>query len=155
MKTLFKSFALIAYAVLLLSCGNNDGEVKITTDLITNPATASGEEDHENLPRFEFAENTYDFGTISQGEMVSYSYKFKNVGKTDLIISSAKGSCGCTVPEYPKKPIPPGGEGKIEVVFDSEGKSGKQSKTVTLLANTYPATTILTISGEIKAPVNN
>ncbi|MDQ3192310.1 MAG: DUF1573 domain-containing protein, partial [Bacteroidota bacterium] len=95
---------------------------------------------------------TYDFGVITQGEKISFSYKFKNTGKTNLIITSAKGSCGCTVPEYPKKPIAPNGEGKIEVVFDSDGKSGKQNKTVTILSNTYPATTVLNLTGEIIAP---
>lgn len=125
---------------------------KVTTDLVNIPVSSDGEKDTINVPVFEFESNTYDFGVITQGEKISFSYKFKNTGKTNLIITSAKGSCGCTVPEYPKKPIAPNGEGKIEVVFDSDGKSGKQNKTVTILSNTYPATTVLNLTGEIIAP---
>jgi hypothetical protein len=153
-KLIFPALALLIFA----ACSNDDASdsaTRIGTDLIKNPATAAGEADTVNIPVMSFEDDTWNFGLISQGEKVSYSYRFKNTGKTNLIISSAKGSCGCTVPEYPKKPIPPGGEGVIEVAFDSEGKSGNQSKNVTILANTYPATTILYVKGEIAAPGAN
>jgi hypothetical protein len=155
MKNLLKPFFAVAFVAFFAASCNNANEAnqdKLTTDLINNPASASGKPDTLNLPKFEFDKETHDFGLITQGEKIAFSYKFKNSGKTNLIITSAKGSCGCTVPEYPKKPIPPGGEGLIEVVFDSEGKSGKQNKTVTILANTYPATNVLTLVGEIVVP---
>jgi hypothetical protein len=149
--------ALTVIALSLYSCNDTAEQAspnKITTDLIKNPATAAGKADNTELPAFTFENDTWDFGLITQGEKISYSYKFKNTGNSNLIISSAKGSCGCTVPEYPKKPIPPGGEGVIEVLFDSDGKSGAQNKAVTILANTYPATTTIYVKGEIAAPGN-
>ena len=80
------------------------------------------------------------------------TFRFKNVGQSNLIISSAQGSCGCTVPEWPKEPIAPGAEGKIEVTFNSTGKQGLQNKTVTLVANTIPNTKVIVIKGEVLAP---
>lgn len=154
MKTVKKKWLFcIIIAVTAAACNsNNAGEKEITTDLVNIPASASVDSTSDQLPVFEFADETHDFGTITQGEKISYSFRFKNSGKTDLIISSAKGSCGCTVPEYPKSPIASGKEGKIDVVFDSDGKSGKQNKTVTLVANTYPSTKALTITGEVIVP---
>lgn len=100
----------------------------------------------------EWNEKEFDYGVIEQGEKVTHVYKFKNAGDEPLIISNAKGSCGCTVPQWPKDPVMPGESGEIKVVFDSKGKSGKQSKRVTINANTEPAQTFLTIKGEINAP---
>lgn len=150
MKRLF--FALAA-STLLLACGT-DEESQITSDLINNPITAADSSaiDKDNLPFFEFEEEVKDFGQITQGESVKTIFKFRNVGKSNLIISSAQGSCGCTVPRWPKKPIKPGERGEIEVVFNSEGKSGLQNKTITLVANTIPNTTVIALKGEILAP---
>ncbi|MFK7809201.1 MAG: DUF1573 domain-containing protein [Saprospiraceae bacterium] len=97
----------------------------------------------------EFEEKEFDFGTINAGEKVNHTYKFKNTGSEPLIISNAKGSCGCTVPSWPKEPIPVGGTGEIAVQFDSKGKKNKQSKRVTITANTDPAQSFLTIKGEV------
>ena len=99
-----------------------------------------------------FDETEFDYGIVDQGEKVQHTYKFKNTGSEPLIISNAKGSCGCTVPSWPKEPIPVGGTGEIDVVFDSKGKKGKQSKRVTITANTDPTQTFLTIKGEVNAP---
>ena len=76
-----------------------------------------------------------------------FGYKFKNTGNADLVISDAKGSCGCTVPEYPKAPIKPGEEGNIKVTFDSSGKGGRQNKSVTVITNAIPNTKVLTVTG--------
>ena len=99
-----------------------------------------------------FKELEYDFGSVDQGEKVTHTYTFKNDGKEPLIISNAKGSCGCTVPQWPKEPIAPGEEGEILVQFDTKGKKGNQTKTVTLTANTEPAQTYLKIKGIVNAP---
>lgn len=151
-----------AVVVSFAACNEPDytkGEEKevsseITTDLITNPATAAEgvEVDEANAPKFEFEETLIKFGEISQGEKVKRTFSFTNVGKTDLIISTAKGSCGCTVPVWPKKPIAPGEDAEIEVVFDSNGKAGHQKKTVTLVANTVPNTMVLAIEGDVLVP---
>ena len=150
-----KHTLLISLVCLLFAaCDNqNKAEGEVSTDLINNPATASGEaEGEEALPAFEFEDDVLNFGTISQGEKVKQRFKFKNVGKSNLIISNAKGSCGCTVPLWPKQPIKPGQEGIIEVVFDSNGKQGRQSKTITLVANTVPNTKVLAIKGDVLVP---
>ena len=82
----------------------------------------------------------------------SHVFKFTNTGESDLVIVSAKGSCGCTVPEWPKEPISPGESGDIQVIFSSEGKKGKQHKRVSIIANTEPATSVIAIKGEILTP---
>jgi outer membrane biosynthesis protein TonB len=91
----------------------------------------------------------HDFGVINQGDVVDYSFKFKNTGDNDLIITDAKGSCGCTVPDYPREAIKPGESGKIKVSFDSKKKSGQQLKSITLTANTEKGKEILHIKSTI------
>jgi hypothetical protein len=100
----------------------------------------------------EFADTKHDYGMIEQGEKVSHIFTFKNTGNEPLVLSNVKPSCGCTTPKWTKEPIAPGAQGEIQVEFDSKGKSGKQTKTVTITANTDPATTILTITGDIQVP---
>ncbi len=126
----------------------------VDTDMVNIGATASGNAPTGKAPTMVFEKTTHDFGTISQGERVTTQFKFKNTGGTDLVISEAHGSCGCTVPDYPRKPIPPGGEDVIKVEFNSEGKSGKQEKTVTLTTNCEPPNIILTINSEVVVPEN-
>jgi hypothetical protein len=105
------------------------------------------------ITSLEFEETEYDFGTIMEGEKVVYDYKFVNTGDEPLIIQNAKGSCGCTVPEWERDPIPPGGSSVIKVQFDSKNKGkvggGLQSKRVTITANTDPVNTYLTIKGKV------
>ncbi len=97
----------------------------------------------------EFENPTFEFGTVEAGEKVSYVYKFTNTGDKPLIISNAKGSCGCTVPYFPKDPIQPGETSEIEIEFNTKNKKGKQSKRITITANTNPAQTFLTVKGEV------
>ncbi len=96
-----------------------------------------------------FTETEFNFGKVKAGEKVQHDYVFKNTGKEPLVISNAKGSCGCTVPEWPKEPIAPGASGKIKVEFDSKGKSGPQTKQVTITANTDPVQSIIYIKGDV------
>ena len=102
----------------------------------------------KGLPKIYFKNREFDFGTIDQGEKSEGTFVFKNTGESDLIISNAKASCGCTIPDYPKNvPIKPGEEGEIKVIFDSKGKSNKQNKTVTIFTNTLEGQEKLTIKG--------
>ena len=127
-------------------------EEGINSSIINVPVNADGEI-NDDLPAFEFENTTLEFGKIAQGEKVSHSFRFKNVGTTDLIISKVEGSCGCTVLKgWPKHPVRPGDMGKIDVVFDSNGKKGFQNKTISVVANTYPSTTVLTLNGEVIGP---
>ncbi|MFM7233794.1 MAG: DUF1573 domain-containing protein [Flavobacteriales bacterium] len=94
----------------------------------------------------------HDFGTIKQGDQVECSFKITNSGTEPLIVEEAHGSCGCTVPDYPKDPIPVGESRDMKVKFNSTGKKGKQAKTVTITANTEPIQKIVTIRAEVDAP---
>ena len=86
-------------------------------------------------------------------ETVSFKIPLsQNIGKTELIIENARGSCGCTIADYPKKPIAPGASGKIDVSFNTENKKGPQSKTITIIANTQPNTKVLKIKAVIQVP---
>ncbi|MCD6062561.1 MAG: hypothetical protein K0R82_472 [Flavipsychrobacter sp.] len=82
-----------------------------------------------------FDDTKHSFGTITDGEVVKHAYKFKNTGEHPLLISNAVASCGCTVPSYPKEPIPPGGEGEILVEFNSKNRVGHQQKNVLIYSN--------------------
>ena len=95
------------------------------------------------LPVIEFNTTDHDFGTVLEGEKVSYTYSVKNTGQAPLIIQTAQASCGCTVPNWTKSPIPVGGTGFVKAEFDTKGKQGVNNKTVTITANTWPKTTVL------------
>jgi hypothetical protein len=146
--TMKRYFLILAPFVLatLTSCQPKD-EKKIGTDLITVAGDTKG-----GLANMKFEFEKHDFGRISQGERVTYAFKFKNTGGSNLIISDAHGSCGCTVPSFPKKPVAPGEEGVIDVEFNSEGKRDHQEKTVTLITNCEPNTKVLTITADVMVP---
>ena len=132
-----------------MACGKKTAISSLNSASIDIPMTADGKVDTLKLPKFTFQNDTYDFGKITQGEKVSYSFNFKNTGYVHLIISSASASCGCTVPTFPEEPIAPGAEAKIDVVFNSENKMGLQTKTITIVANTVPNTKVLYLRGEV------
>jgi len=116
------------------------------------PNTAEGDADFESLPKFEFEETTHDFGKVIRGEVVTYSFKFKNVGKSDLVVHSVTASCGCTATKYNDKPIKPGEESFISVTFDSAGRKGFQQKSVSIAANTQPNVTKLNVKAVVIIP---
>ncbi len=97
----------------------------------------------------EFDTKDYDFGTVNEGDVVEGVFKVSNKGKTDLIITDASASCGCTVPEWPKEAIKPGDSSEIKFSFNSAGRTGKQSKTITLQTNTAEVTETLRIGGTV------
>ncbi len=103
-----------------------------------------------NAPVMTFTKSVHDFGKMVQGEIVKYTFHFKNTGKTDLRITRVSTSCGCTVGKYPHGPVKPGEEGDVEVTFNSTGKMGYQNKSVMLLANTKPARTVLRINAVVE-----
>ncbi len=96
-----------------------------------------------------FEEVDFNYGTIQAGDIVRNVFRFTNTGSEPLIITNAKGSCGCTVPIWPKHPIAPGETGEFVAEFNSKNKKGKQSKRVTITANTDPGQTFLTVRGEV------
>jgi hypothetical protein len=91
----------------------------------------------------------YDFGTVNEGVIVETIFKVTNSGTTDLVITKATGSCGCTVPVWPKAPIKPGEIGEVGVKFNTSGKPNRQMKTVTLTTNTESGREVLTLRGSV------
>jgi hypothetical protein len=108
--------------------------------------------DNPNAPEMKFEVEEYNFGTIKQGDKVSYDFKFANSGKDALVISDAHGSCGCTVPQWPKEPVAKGSKGTIHVEFNSAGKQGMQDKTVTITSNAKGGQKVLHLKGNVEAP---
>jgi hypothetical protein len=169
-----KIFALSA-VVLLSSCGgavsnedvekakesvnaqnpSSDPSAEKGTDVSVNPTNTNADPaSNKNNPatgttKIAFNEEKFDFGNVKEGDKVTHMFKFKNIGDKPLIITDAKGSCGCTVPEYPRNPIAPGESGEIKVEFNSKDKPGKQTKFVTLNANTEPSEMRLTINANV------
>lgn len=120
------------------------------SDVINNPNTANPQEVPAGpAPKMAFGESVFDFGNIKPGAVVKHTFSFKNEGDAPLIIESASASCGCTVPQWPRDPIAPGAAGKIDVEFNSQGKTGQQNKLITIRANTQPNITELTIKANI------
>ena len=99
----------------------------------------------------EFENVEHNFGEVEQETQNKHVFKFTNTGDEPLVISNAKGSCGCTVPNYPREPIGPGEIGEIEVVYSPGKQQNQQSKTVTITANTSPETTVLKIFANVLA----
>ena len=102
----------------------------------------------------EWNETSHDFGKIPQNKEVTYEFIYKNPGMIPLLINKTESSCGCTVPKYTKEPVPPGGEGKVTVVFDAKS-SGHFSKTITVHTNTQEKETKLYVKGEVIKTINN
>ncbi len=96
-----------------------------------------------------FRSSEHDFGKVKAGEKVGCIFSFTNTGDADLVITSASASCGCTVPRFDKKPVPPGGSGTIEVIFDTSGREGIQTKTVVVQSNAENNLVILRIIAEV------
>jgi len=131
------------------SITSQPAEIKIPE----KPIEKGNGESSQKLPKtkIKFTHDVHDFGKLKGGESREYDFEFTNVGKEDLIIEYAKGSCGCTVPEWPKDPIKPGNKGVIKVKFDSTGKQGKQEKNVTVIANTDPdINSVITIKAQVE-----
>lgn len=138
-----------AVAALLVSCDVRTKD-KIA-DNVTNVNASKVAADSTTPTTVQIIDSVFDFGKISEGEVVEFSYRFKNVGQEALIVSNASASCGCTVPEKPEAPIKPGETGFIKVKFNSEGRVGVAHKTVTVQSNAVPAFPELLLKGEVLA----
>ena len=165
------SLLMLSATMLMVSCKKDDASSKIDNatgeiapadpnavnpepklaapEVNTNPAPKPVD---GKYPQMSLYEKEFNFGSINQGDKVEHTFTFKNTGEADLIISDARASCGCTVPEYPKDPIKPGEEGKLKVTFNSAGKSGHTMKTVTITCNTEKGVELINIKSFIKVP---
>lgn len=144
-----KTFPILAL-LLCLSCNNSGtSSADFDVDLIKNPNTAEGYDGSVGLPSLVFDKDLHDFGRISEGESISFSFHFTNKGNDDLVISGCHASCGCTVADYPKGRIAPGGEGYITVSFNSRGKVGQQYQEVVVSSNSQPSRQVLKITAQV------
>ena len=155
---------LLILSIFLFSCDDFAKKVKennsnsnsndtvnslLSSSLVMNSETGEKVSSQSPMPEFNFEKDLHDFGQLIDGEKVSYSFKFTNSGNAPLIITNAKGSCGCTVPNWPKDPISPGETGTIDVTFNSSGRIGRQNKAITLTANTNPSRKVVNITSEV------
>lgn len=139
----------VLVCLAIISCKENAAS-KINTE---NLETAKERDEIINLgsPIIEFDTMEYDFGTIVEGAVIDGVFKVTNKGKVDLIISKVQPSCGCTTPDWTKDPIKPGETGEIKFSFNSNGRVGKQNKSITVVSNTEKMTEIIRLTGTVTA----
>ena len=138
-----KYFLFLLVMVTMLSCDNRRKD-KIADDAATKTALAL-----KDSTTVQIIDTAYNFGKVTDGEKVQYSYRFKNTGTKPLVIVEASSTCGCTVPEKPEKPIMPGETGFIKIVFDSKGRVGTTHKLIKVISNANPAFPDLLLTGEV------
>lgn len=142
MKKVFALLLLVVFASGMYSCrkkGELSPDVKLDAQLL------------KDTTKIEFVDSvSFNFDTINQGEKVEHTFRIKNTGDKNLVIARAYGSCGCTVPDYPKTPVKPGVVAPIHVTFNSEGKENAQMKTVTVVCNTEKRNETFLLSGFVK-----
>ncbi|WP_421942861.1 DUF1573 domain-containing protein [Pedobacter sp.] len=143
-----KVFILVIVALSFTACRNANNS---TAEVTSSDSSATSKIAPADAPVITFEREIYDFEKINEGEKAEHEFKFKNTGKSPLIISNATATCGCTIPETPKEPILPGKEGVIKVVFNSEGKVGMQDKVVTVVSNANPNISTVHLVGEVLA----
>jgi hypothetical protein len=147
---------LVAGSVVFTACDNAASKIEgveetnsdapaSANDIVNDVNAASG------TATFQFEEERHDFGDIAEGTVAKHTFKFTNTGDSPLIIYNAQGSCGCTVPEWPREAIAPGATGEIKVSFNSAGRPGVNNKQVTLTANTVPNKRIINITSNVIA----
>lgn len=143
---------MIFAALLAAGCQTKSSEYQDSAAMSQQASSQDVQAAAENVQPAEisFEEKEYDFGTVNEGETVVHTFVFTNTGEVPLIIQNATASCGCTVPEWPKEPVPAGETGKIEVKFNTTGRPNQQSKTITITANTEPKMTNLKIKGMVQ-----
>ncbi|MBN8703522.1 MAG: DUF1573 domain-containing protein [Bacteroidetes bacterium] len=136
---------VITGALALAFFANYNAQEKVAPKEST-PAVAV----NPNAAELKFEKETHDYGTIKQGADGNCEFKFKNTGKEPLIISNAQGSCGCTVPIWPKEPIKPGESSTIKVHYDTK-RVGAISKSVTITSNAKNSPAVIKIKGLVEA----
>ncbi len=146
-----KTIGILALAVsfsTIVSCKKGNAAAKVKQENVTI-ANQRDKEINQGAPEIAFDKETHDFGVVEEGFVVETSFKVTNTGKSDLVITDAKATCGCTVPTWPKEPIKPGATAEIQVKFNTSGKPNKQSKTVTLTTNTAKGQEQVKVTGMV------
>ncbi|OCK43112.1 hypothetical protein BA195_08150 [Tenacibaculum soleae] len=148
MKKIAVAIAFILSTGVFVSCGNGNAASKVKKENIEN-AEKRDVSINAGAASISFDKEEYNFGTVTEGEVVKTTFTVTNTGKTDLVITNAKASCGCTVPVWPREAIAPGKTGEIQVSFNTNGKPNRQSKSITLTTNTKKGREVLKISGMV------
>jgi len=145
-----KNFTIVY--VLMLSLALFSCKEKATSKINTSNLESAKERDAVislGSAIIDFDQREYDFGEITEGELVEGTFEIINKGKVDLIITNAKATCGCTVPEWPKEAIKPGESAPLKFTFNSRGRVGKQSKTISLQTNSEKVNETIRIKGTV------
>jgi hypothetical protein len=137
-----RNIILILTLVTIIDSGCGDGTG-------VNSGSSAKTDKSRGTSELIFREYQHNFGKVAEGEKLSYTFIFDNKGTSDLIISSATTTCGCTVPKYDNKPIAPGANGNLEVVFDTNGRSGMQTKIITVKSNASIPVVLIKITAEV------
>jgi hypothetical protein len=145
---------VIDRVTMAINGNTNNGRNKISVSAnIEEDFSKLTEEELANAPDISFENKIFNFGTINRGESIEYVFKFKNTGKSDLIIRKTKASCGCTVANPSKNIIKPGESAELKVKFNSAGKRNKQNKSITVITNSPKNTqVVLRVTGFVNDP---
>ena len=122
--------------------------------IISKSAAVVHLDDSAAYAQIKFEKSSHNFGEVHQGEKVEKVFIFKNTGTIPLLLSNVLSTCGCTIPEWPKEPIPPGEEREIKVVFDATAKIGRQNKVITIRSNSKDGDCQIRISAMVLPPTD-
>lgn len=134
-------FSVVVAFSALFGCSNNSN-VKTTEKTESNSSV-------KKYPELKLLEDFFDFGSIKEGEVISHTFHFKNIGDDILVVKDLIPDCGCTMPKVDKDELKPGEEGSIEVIFNSNGWQGSQYKSVTLRTNAPDREKSVTIKANV------
>ena len=144
-----RKYILLACASLVLSVSSFAQGQHEQMNPTTKPAAAAS---NPNAPILTVAETSYDFGTVVEGPQITHDFKIKNEGKEPLILSNVHASCGCTIPTWPKEPILPGKESVISATYNTSGRPGHFTKSITIESNSGGGNKVINITGEVIKP---
>ena len=151
----------LLFGLTLLACKAGQKEPATSTDpafepsgsmsdLVYNPIRPDGTIDSSYLPILQWQDTLFNFGEVNEGDVITREFHFTNTGTAPLLITNASSSCGCTIPEWPKEPIPPDSSGVVVVKFNTLNRTGAQTKEVSIFANTIPNQSKLALTGRVE-----
>jgi len=134
-------FSVVVVLSVMIDCSSNQS-VKVKEE-------AKGNSSVKKYPELKLLEDFFDFGSIKEGEVISHTFHFKNIGDDILVVKDLIPDCGCTMPKVDKNELKPGEEGSVEVIFNSNGWQGSQYKSVTLRTNAPDREKSVTIKANV------
>ncbi|WP_343914190.1 DUF1573 domain-containing protein [Aquimarina litoralis] len=147
------AFTFIILCITISSC--SDLQKNSTSNSIAMTTNSEPVTTKNAVPQMTFTETEFDFGTVTEGDILKHNFSFTNTGNAPLVIVNAKGSCGCTVSNWSKEPIAPGATSEMLVTFNTNGKPNHQNKQVTITTNTAIGKHILKIKAMVTPKIKN